>query len=87
MEPTPLPKEVLVNAEVFFNLFKVLEKIESIVSDDFCGNIEYALMKDTLITEKEKIMAKKLEDIYRFAHAFSRTCGHNHPDWKEEALK
>lgn len=81
----PIPQKIRVNAETFFNLLKVLAKIESIVSDDFCHDATFELYQNSLTTEKEKTMAKKLSDIYKYSHAFNSKCPH--PDWEEEALK
>mgnify|MGYP001569591042 FL=1 len=85
MNITPLSQKILIETKTFFNLLTVLKKIESIVSDDFCHDVEYELFGDRLTTEKEKIMAGKLADIYRYSHAFNSHC--RHPDWQEEALK
>ena len=63
---------------------KALEKIEEIVSDDFCYDIESCLagMNKPSLTEREKRMAERLSKVYKIAHAYSGHCGNKHNDWK-----
>lgn len=65
-------------------LRKVLRRIEEIVSDDFCADMECDLMFGTLKTEKEKLMAEKLGKVYMLSHAFGdHPCHASHDDWRE----
>ena len=67
------------------NLLKTLEKIEKIVSDDFCHDLEHDLMKEKPMSEKEKTMIKKLEEVYRLAHGINpkHSCFNSHEDWRK----
>lgn len=69
----------------------ILAKVEAIVSDDFC----YELESDQIVgydkslrrlTEREKIMAKKIGQIYRLVHSSNpnNSCYDSHKNWRKE---
>ena len=70
---------------MFIDSLSAMRKIEDIVSDDFSSDIEYDLAFDRLKTEKEKIMAEKLGEIYKLAHAWNpdHECFAVHTDWRK----
>jgi len=85
IEIEQLPKEVLEKAEIIGNIFDVIDYIESIVNDDFCGDIEYDLAFGRLTTDKEKEMAEKIRQIYMVSHAWNskNSCYKVHGDWRK----
>ena len=57
-----------------------LERIEDIVSDDFCDQMETYLVINKTLNKNEQIMAKKIIEVYKISHANNKhTCTHN--DW------
>ena len=65
---------------------ETIEIIERIVSDDFSADMECDLAFDRLTTEKEKIMAKKLGEIYKIAHSANKnhSCYAVHDNWRQQ---
>lgn len=64
---------------------KILEAIETIVSDGFCEDLEWDLFKGRL-NEREKELAKRIGRIYEISHANNpnHSCHFVHGDWRGE---
>ena len=65
---------------------KALEVIEWLVSDDLCEATEMYLIDKHELSEKDiKILANKIQTIYRFAHSVNpNMCYDAHADWRQE---
>ena len=63
----------------------ILAKIEDIVSDDFCHDMEMDLLYETCGTKNEKIAYEKLSLIYKIVHANNKahTCYYVHDNWRK----
>jgi hypothetical protein len=67
-------------------LLAVLDKIEEVVADDFSESLDYdATLHPERLTERERVLARKISAIYRLAHGFNdlHSCHHVHADWRE----
>ena len=66
------------------SLLDVLTQIENIVSDDFCADMEWDLYACRLTTEKVRVMARKLGEVYKLAHSNNpnHSCYPVHEDWR-----
>ena len=65
---------------------KALEVIEWLVSDDLCEATEMYLIDRSKLSESDvKILAGKIQMIYRFAHSVRpRLCYDAHKEWRKE---
>jgi len=63
-----------------------LEVIESLVSDDPCAEIAMKSVNKMRLSAKEaKLMAKKIDVIYRISHSVNpHSCREVHGDWRQE---
>ena len=82
-------KSLKMDIKTFADFFTVINRIEKIVSDDFCHDTDFELATKKIKNIKEKIMAQKLMQIYRMVHSINPThsCYFVHKEWRDEALK
>lgn len=70
---------------------KCCKVVETLVSDDFCENLEFRIgvHNDYKITESEaKLINKKFTMIYEFTHAANKHgCHASHEDWLADLRK
>ena len=86
--PTPTPAGEAVTREQLLN---ALRRIDRIVSDDFCVDLEMRCHLDpaapALTAEETRLVERKIAAIYRAAHSLipEHSCYGVHGDWRAKA--